>query len=548
MDTLRLCAQCQAPLTADATGSLCPACQRTPTGIASAKTAPGPVPSSLPGAAQIAEFFPQLEIYELLGFGGMGMVFKARQLNLDRLVALKILAPELSSQPAFAERFSREAKALARLHHSNIVSVYDFGRAGPYYYFLMEYVDGVDLHTLIQRKELKPPEVLRIVVEICHALQFAHEEGIIHRDLKPANIILDKKGRVKMADFGLAKLAGPGGQRLPALTLATGLMGTPQYMAPEQIERPSEVDQRADLYSLGVIFYEMLTGELPLGRFPLPSQKAHTDPRLDQVVLRALEKEPERRYQQAGEILAQVETLSAPATAAVRSRKMAAVYQVAMVCALALIAGLAYALLHSLANPKIITRTVTNSVPGAFPRGLNPGFGRGFGAGFDPGFFTNTLDGPSLTPRAVTNLQLSPEQVQVINTIVHTAGQDFSQIHSNYVAHSRDAAGHVHVTVKPLADADVARVKALRAQMWKELGGVFSAEQLDKARKLPLDPFDGVLPLVTNRTEIRELWRDNGGEYHYIDDLESVRGGETIHSNASTNISIIPRAYRSLLD
>jgi len=160
----------------------------------------------------------------------------------------------LSSQPAFAERFSREAKALARLHHSNIVSVYDFGRAGPYYYFLMEYVDGVDLHTLIQRKELKPPEVLRIVVEICHALQFAHEEGIIHRDLKPANIILDKKGRVKMADFGLAKLAGPGGQRLPALTLATGLMGTPQYMAPEQIERPSEVDQRADLYSLGVIF------------------------------------------------------------------------------------------------------------------------------------------------------------------------------------------------------------------------------------------------------------------------------------------------------
>jgi hypothetical protein len=292
----------------------------------------------------------------------------------------------------------------------------------------------------------------------------------------------------------------------------------------------------------------MLTGELPLGRFPLPSQKARTDARLDQVVLRALEKEPDRRYQQAGEILTQVETLSAPATAAVRSRKMAVVYQVAMVCALVLIAGLAYALFHNLANPKIITRTVTNSVPRAFARGPNPGFGRGFGPGFDAGFFTNTLEGPSLTPRAATNLQLSPDQVQVVNAIIHTAGQDFSQIHSNYVSHTRDAAGHIHVTVKPLAEADAARVKALRAQMWKELGGVFSPEQLDKARKLPSDPFDGVLPLETNRTEIRELWKDNGGEYHYIDDLESVRGGETIHSNASTNISLIPRAYRSLLD
>jgi serine/threonine protein kinase len=533
MDTMRLCAQCHAPLAADARGSLCPNCQRTPTGIASFQPASGAAPSSLPTAAQIAEYFPQLEVFELLGFGGMGMVYKARQLNLDRLVALKILAPELSSQPAFAERFSREAKALARLHHSNIVSVYDFGRAGPYYYFLMEYVDGVDLHTLIQRKELKPAEALRIVVEICHALQFAHDEGIIHRDIKPANIILDKKGRVKMADFGLAKLAGPDGQRLPALTVATGMMGTPQYMAPEQIERPSEVDQRADLYSVGVIFYEMLTGELPLGRFPLPSQKAHTDVRLDQVVLRALEKEPERRYQQASEILTQVETLSAPATAAVRSRKMAAVYQVAMVCALALIAVLAYALFHSLANPKTVTI--------ASVRGGNPGFGAGF--------FSNTLEGLSLTPRAVTNLEISPEQVQVVNAILHTARQDFSQMQSNYISHSKDAAGHVHVTIKPFTAADAARVKTLRAQMWKELGGVFTPAQLDKARKLPTDPFDArVLPLLTNQTEFREMWRDSSGEYHYIDDSESASRGETIRSNASPNINIIPRDERSLLE
>jgi serine/threonine protein kinase len=122
-----------------------------------------------------------------------------------------------------------------------------------------------------------------------------------------------------MADFGLAKLAGSNGQRMAQLTQTTGLMGTPQYMAPEQIERPAEVDSRADLYSLGVIFYEMLTGELPLGRFPLPSQKAHTDIRLDRVVLRALEKEPLLRYQQAGEILSEVETFSAPAMATARS-------------------------------------------------------------------------------------------------------------------------------------------------------------------------------------------------------------------------------------
>ena len=537
MDTMRLCAQCHAPLAADAVGALCPNCQRTPTGIASIQPTAGAAPSSLPTAAQIAEYFPQLEVFELLGFGGMGMVYKARQVNLDRLVALKILAPELSSQPAFAERFSREAKALARLHHSNIVSVYDFGRAGPYYYFLMEYVDGVDLHTLIQRKELKPAEALRIVVEICHALQFAHEEGIIHRDIKPANIILDKKGRVKMADFGLAKLAGPDGQRLPALTVATGMMGTPQYMAPEQIERPSEVDQRADLYSVGVVFYEMLTGELPLGRFPLPSQKAHTDVRLDQVVLRALEKEPERRYQQASEILTQVETLSAPATAAVRSRKMAAVYQVGMVCALALIAVLAYALFHSLANPKIIT----NTGPGTSGRGPNAGFNRGM--------FTNSMEGLNIGSRAVTNLQLSPEQVQVVNAIIHTARQDFSQIQSNYASHYKDSAEHVHVTIKPLTKPDAARVEALREQMWKELGGVLTAAQLDKARKLPTDPFDSrLLPINTNLKDSEEMWRDSSGEYHYIDASESATAGDRLQTNASTNINIIPRAYRSLFD
>jgi serine/threonine protein kinase len=535
MDTIPKCARCGAPLKTTVAGPVCLECQRRSSGIAAVRATPGAAPFSPPPASEIAEYFPQLEVYDLLGLGGMGMVYKARQLNLDRLVALKILSPELSSQPAFAERFAREAKALARLHHSNIVSLYDFGRAGPYYYFLMEYVDGVDLHTLIQQKELKPPDALRIVVEICHALEFAHDEGIIHRDIKPGNILLDKKGRVKMADFGLAKLAGADGERLPAITLATGMMGTPQYMAPEQIERPSQVDARADLYSVGVILYEMLTGELPLGRFPLPSEKARTDARLDQVVMRALEKEPDRRYQHASEILTQVEAFSAPATAAVRSRKMAVVYLTGMMCALAGAAVLGYALYH-----RISANAVAPAPPAVAPRPApRPA----------PGYITDTPDGPSLGPLALSQLQLNPEQVQVANAIIHANSREFSQIQSNYVTHTKDAAGHVHLTEKPLSDQDVMMVTTLREQMWKELASVFTTNQLDRARKLRSDPFDSRLfPLNTNETASRELWKDSHGVYHYIENLESVRSGGTNLTSDSTNINIIPSRYRRYLN
>src|SRR5439155_18119915 len=144
---------------------------------------------------------------------------------------------------------------------------------------------------------------------ICDALQFAHDEGIVHRDIKPENILLDKKGRVKIADFGLAKILG----KQPTDFTITGKgekMGTPHYMAPEQVEKPQTVDHRADIYSLGVVFYEMLTGELPLGRFAAPSQKVQIDVRLDEVVLRALEKEPERRYQQESQVRTDVETIA----------------------------------------------------------------------------------------------------------------------------------------------------------------------------------------------------------------------------------------------
>jgi tRNA A-37 threonylcarbamoyl transferase component Bud32 len=266
----------------------------------------------LPEPAELARQFPQLEILELLGQGGMGVVYKARQRQLDRLVALKILPPQIGRTEAFAERFTREARSLARLSHPRIVMIYDFGHTeAGLYYFIMEFVDGTDLRRVIQTGELSASEALTIIPQICEALQYAHEEGIVHRDIKPENILLNRRGQVRIADFGLAKLLDrPAAGPTSTLTKVGQQMGTPHYMAPEQIEHPSAVDHRADIYSLGVVFYEMLTGELPLGRFAPPSQKAQVDGRLDNVVLRTLEKEPERRYQHVSEVKTDVEAIS----------------------------------------------------------------------------------------------------------------------------------------------------------------------------------------------------------------------------------------------
>jgi hypothetical protein len=282
-------------------------------------TDPCPRPFTAPDVADLAERFFPLEILGLLGRGGMGAVYKARQPDLDRLVALKILPPEAGSDPAFTERFTREARALARLNHPNIVTVYDFGRKDGLYYFLMEYVDGQDLRSLLRSAKLPPEEALKVTSQVCDGLQFAHDEGIVHRDVKPENLLLDKRGRVKIADFGLAKLLR--GQRDEyTLTGPWQVMGTPHYMAPEQLDDPLGIDHRADLYALGVVLCEMLTGRLPRGRFALPSQTAPMDARIDAVVARALESEPAKRYQHAAELKADLEALrrGAPPEAATR--------------------------------------------------------------------------------------------------------------------------------------------------------------------------------------------------------------------------------------
>jgi len=258
-----------------------------------------------PAIAELEDAFPQFDILGLIGQGGMGSVFRVRQRRLDRLVALKVMARELAEDPTFEERFLREAKALARLEHPNLLTVHDFGESGGFCYLVTELVDGSDLRQLLDMGRISPREMLRLVPQICDALQYAHDNGVVHRDIKPENILIDQDGRVKLADFGLAKLADPSAD--VTLTRSRQGLGTPHYMAPEQFTEARDVDHRADIYALGVVIYEMLTGQLPIGRFEPPSRMAEVSEGVDDVVLRALATAVEQRYQSARELKTAVE-------------------------------------------------------------------------------------------------------------------------------------------------------------------------------------------------------------------------------------------------
>ena len=312
MNTLHLptCPKCGLPLPVDAPKGLCPRCLAAmnlagETALTGADAVAAQTPLT---PAELAPHFPQLEILECLGRGGMGVVYKARQKSLNRFVALKLLAPERAKDPSFAERFAKEAQALAALNHPHIVGVYDFGQAGGFYFLLMEFVDGVNLRQAMKAGRFTPEQALAVVPPVCEALQYAHEHGIVHRDIKPENLLLDKDGRVKIADFGIAKMLHADGS--DAGLADSQPAGTPQYMAPEQKEH-RRTDHRADIYSLGVVLYELLTGELPADKLQPPSRKVQIDVRLDEIVLRALETKPELRYQTAGEMRTQVETVVA---------------------------------------------------------------------------------------------------------------------------------------------------------------------------------------------------------------------------------------------
>ncbi len=319
----RCCSTCGAPIPPDAPGGHCPRClidlgfENQEKSAAECEAAASRAAAERfvpPPAEEVAKLFPQLEILEFLGAGGMGAVYKARQPNLDRFVAVKILPPEVSQDPAFAERFTREAKSMARLNHPGIVAIHDFGKANGLFYFIMEFVDGATLRQTMQTGCLKPKESLAIVTQICEALQYAHDAGVMHRDIKPENILLNKQGRIKIADFGLSKLIlhdriAPYADEAASLTDTHQIIGTLRYMAPEQLRDTKRVDHRADIYSLGVVIYEMLTGDVPAGHFAPPSRKVEIDVRLDEIVLRALAEEPSQRYQQVNEVKTDVEVV-----------------------------------------------------------------------------------------------------------------------------------------------------------------------------------------------------------------------------------------------
>lgn len=281
---------------AEAPGEHCPRCMMQ-MALDPDSSRPGGMPA--PDPEELASHFPGYEIEGLIGRGGMASVYKARQDRLDRYVAIKVMTLGDTDNPELSARFSQEARLLAGLDHPGIVRIHDFGEAGELFYLVMEYVDGASLRDLMRQGKLSASEAMSFVPQLCDALQYAHDQGVVHRDVKPENILVDTEGRVRLADFGLAKRCGA--ELGLGLTASGQALGTPHYMAPEQLYGAG-VDHRADIYSLGVVVYEMLTGELPVGRFGPPSQKSKGGKVFDAPVMRSLATEPADRYQHARDV------------------------------------------------------------------------------------------------------------------------------------------------------------------------------------------------------------------------------------------------------
>ncbi len=257
-----------------------------------------------PAPAELAGLIPGYEFQAFLGRGGMGAVYKGTQLRLQRPVAIKMMRRGAGGPVDFEARFEREAKSMAKLHHPNIVSVFDYGEAGAHYlYIAMELVDGADLMSLIHSGSVTQELALNLLPQICDALQYAHDHGIVHRDIKPGNIMITRGGQVKVADFGLAR-------SLDALqgseTIGDARILTPDYAAPEQFDPQATVDHRADIYALGVMIYQMITGQLPRGAWKAPSQRAAVTARWDGIVSKALQTDPDERHQSASEVKTEV--------------------------------------------------------------------------------------------------------------------------------------------------------------------------------------------------------------------------------------------------
>ncbi|HQY65518.1 MAG TPA: serine/threonine-protein kinase, partial [Polyangiaceae bacterium] len=309
------CPDCGAavPTTADATAVACPACRTafSPWGLPTAARAPissgvaalTPTPGGPTTAGPDDLTGTQLDgrrLVRVIGRGGMGTVYEAEDRARGR-VAVKVLPLALSGDRSFVERFRREAKVLASLSHPHLVEVLDRGEDHGRCFFVMEYVRGEGLRRLMERGPMPWRDALRVAREILTGLGYAHGRGVVHRDLKPENVLLDDAGRARLVDFGLSRIVrGEAAEAVSRLTRTDVILGTYEYMAPEQRLGAPNVDDRADLYAVGVILYEMLTGQLPLGRFPPASElRPGTPEALDEVIHRALATAPTDRFPSA---------------------------------------------------------------------------------------------------------------------------------------------------------------------------------------------------------------------------------------------------------
>ncbi len=297
-------------------------------GVVSGWSLPAPAPEAV--ASSLASLRPgtllggRYEILQLLGEGGMGAVYKAQDKDLDRLVAVKVIRPELAGRPEILQRFKQELILARQVTHKNVIRIFDLGQADGIKFITMEYVEGQDLkHILRDKGRLSPEEVAPIMQQVCRALEAAHSEGVIHRDLKPQNIMVDERGKILVMDFGIAR-----SMEVAGMTQTGALMGTPEYMSPEQA-RGEKVDPRSDLFTVGVIFWELLAGkspyqsDTPLGSLlkrlqerakPLVEVAPEIPQPLSDVVNKCLETDPALRYQSATEILQDLDALHGPGT------------------------------------------------------------------------------------------------------------------------------------------------------------------------------------------------------------------------------------------
>ncbi|HEX4488755.1 MAG TPA: tetratricopeptide repeat protein [Terriglobales bacterium] len=257
------------------------------------------------------------EILDILGEGGMGAVYKAKDKELNRTVALKVIRPELARNTAIVDRFKQELRLSHQVTHKNVIRIYDLGEGEGVKFITMEFIDGKDLRSIIREKQkFSPEEAVEVMRQVCQALDAAHSVGVIHRDLKPQNIIRDTNGRVLVMDFGLARTIGGDG-----MTMSGALVGTMEYMSPEQA-LGKELDQRSDLFALGLIFYELLTGKMPFHAesaiasllrrtqeraIPVSQHDASIPPALSDIVTKCLERDQAVRYQNVSEVLEDLE-------------------------------------------------------------------------------------------------------------------------------------------------------------------------------------------------------------------------------------------------